>query len=352
MLVDVSRMLTVLVTGAGGNIGATMTRGLHEWDRTVRIVGTEVSKYYRFLSGADETYRVPPASDEAYFDRLSEIVKAESVDVVLPSNGWEVNALSQRPDAVPAATALPDGDSVDLFQDKWELSQALEQTDIPKPESVLVEEPSDVGAAVDAVSTEDVWVRGIGIKDYPGRKMRHQDRIVDWIDYNDGWGTSTISAYLGGTDLTWLGVYDEGTLVCSQGRQRLDYGESQSWGTGAPTVSRSIHRDDLNELGRRSIEAVDDDPNGVYFSDFRADEDGVPHLTEVNPGRLGTTSSAFYLRTGLNLTALLVQIALGEKYDAPPTFDALPADLHYISKASCDPVIVTGTEIESDGFES
>lgn len=344
-------MLTVLVTGAGGNIGTSMIRGLRKWDRNVYVVGTDVSKYYSFLSQADETYRVPPASDEEYFDHLSEIVEEESVDVVLPSNGWEVKALSGRPDAVSAATALPEGDPVGVFQDKWKLSQALDDTDIPKPESILVEEPSDVETAVNTISTADVWVRGIEIKDYPGRRMRHRDRIVDWIDYHDGWGSSTISAYLGGADLTWLGVYDEGTLVCSQSRQRLDYGESRSWGTGAPTVSRTIHRDDLNELGRRSIEAVDDDPNGVYFADFRADEDDVPHLTEVNPGRLGTTSSAFYLRAGLNLTALLVQIALGEDYDAPRTFDALSEDLHYISKASCDPVIVTGAEVESDRFE-
>jgi carbamoyl-phosphate synthase large subunit len=345
-------MLTVLITGAGGNIGSNMIRGLNKWDRTVHIVGTETSEYYTFLSQADETYRVPPASDEAYFDRLSEIIQQESVDVILPSNGWEVRALSQHPDAFPATTVLPDGDSAELFQDKWELSQAIEDTDIPKPESVLINDPSDVEAAINTVSTENVWVRGIGIKDYPGRKMQNQDRIVDWIDYHDGWGTSTISTYLSGADLTWLGVYDEGTLVCSQGRQRLDYGESRSWGTGAPTVSRTVHRDDINDLGRQCINTVEDDPSGVYFADFRADKNDVPHLTEVNPGRLGTTSSAFYLRAGLNLTALLVQIALGEEYDSPPTFDALQADLHYISKTSCDPIIVPGTKINFERAES
>ncbi|QLH76825.1 hypothetical protein HZS55_05680 [Halosimplex rubrum] len=344
-------MLTVLVTGAGGNIGASMIRGLCDWNRSVHIVGTDVSRYYCFLSQADATYRVPPASDEAYFDRLSEIVERESVDVIVPSNGWEVRALSQHSETVPAVTALPQGGAVAQFQDKWRLSQAFADKNVQTPKTILVEDPSDVKRAVDNIPTDYIWVRGIGIKDYPGRKMRDLSRIVDWIDYHDGWGSSTVSTYLPGDDLTWLGVYDDGTLVCSQGRKRLEYGESRSWGTGAPTVSRTIHREDVNELGKRSIETVDNAPHGVYFADFRADEDEVPHLTEVNPGRLGTTSSAFYLHMGLNLTALLVQIALEESYDAPPTFNALPAGFHYISKANCDPVVVTDEEIESEGFE-
>lgn len=345
-------MLTVLVTGAGGSIGTNMIQGLNKWDRSVEIIGTEVNKYYYHLSRADETYRIPAASDKRYFDRLSEIIDHESVDVVLPSNGWEVQAISQHSGDVPAATALPQGDVVTLFQNKWKLSRALTGTDIPTPETRLIEDQSDIEAAMTEIPTDDVWVRGISIKDYPGRKMRDRDRVADWIDYHDGWGTSTVSAYLSGADLTWLGVFDQGTLICSQGRQRLDYGSSRSWGTGAPTVSRTIHRDDVNELGKRSIEAVDENPHGVYFTDFRADDDGVPRVTEVNPGRLGTTSSAFYSRAGLNLTALLVQVALEETYDTPQTVNALPADLHYISKPSCDPVIVSREELGSNEFET
>lgn len=343
-------MLTVLITGAGGNIGANMIRGLREWERPVNVIGTEANEYYGFLSEADNTYQVPLASDNDYYNRVEEIIEQESVDVVLPSNGWEVNAISQHADRLSAKTALPQSDAVTQFQNKWTLYQLLNNTDVPTPKTTLVETQSDIEATLESTPTDDVWVRGIGIKDYPGRQMHDPDRIADRIESHNGWGSSTISAYLAGDDLTWLGVFDQGTLVCSQGRQRLDYGESQSWGTGAPTVSRTIHRDDLNELGERSIRAVDKCPHGVYFTDFRTNEEGIPHVTEVNPGRLGTTSSAFYLRAGLNLTALLVQIALDESYDTLPTYDALPTDLNYISKAHCNPVIVSTDEIEIEGF--
>lgn len=343
-------MLTILVTGAGGNIGANMIQALREWDRPVQIVGTEANDYYGFLSEADNTYQVPPASDDTYYDHIEDIIERESIDVVLPSNGWEVEAISQSADRLNAATALPKTEAVTRFQNKWRLYQILENTEVPTPKTTLVENRLDVEAALAASPTDDVWVRGIGIKDYPGRKMQDSNRIADRIDSKDGWGRSTVSAYLQGDDLTWLGIFDRGSLVCSQGRQRLDYGESQSWGTGAPTVSRTVHRDDLNKLGERSIKAVDKHPHGVYFTDFRTDKAGIPHVTEVNPGRLGTTSSAFYLRAGLNLTALLIQIALEEAYDTPPKYDALPADLNYISKAHCNPTIVTTDEIENQGF--
>lgn len=343
-------MLTVLITGAGGNIGVSMTRALKEWDRPVRVIGTEASDYYGYLSEADTTYEVPFASDNAYLDRLEDVIERESVDVALPSNGWEVNALSEHGSTLAASTALPDHDAVETFQNKWRFYEELRQTDVPTPRTTLVETRAQVIDAVESIPTDEVWVRGVGIKDLPGRKMADPETISDWIDYHDVWGECTVSTYLGGSDLTWLGVFDRGSLVCSQGRERLDYGESRSWGTGAPTVSRTIHREDVNRLGRRAIDAVDGKPHGVYFTDMREDGDGTPRVTEVNPGRLGTTSSEFYRRAGLNVTSLLVEIALGDDYDAPPTYDAISADLHYISKASCESVIVPGSNMDDDGF--
>jgi carbamoyl-phosphate synthase large subunit len=325
-----------------------MIRSLREWDTEVRVVGTEVDRYYRHLSQADVTYRVPAASDDNYLSELSAVIKEEAVDVVLPSNGWEVRAVSESQSQLPAATALPTGTAIDTFQNKWSSYRALRDAGVPVPETTLIRTESDIPKAFETISSDHVWVRGIGIKDIPGRSMRDPKTVVNWIEYNDAWGNSTVATRLPGRDLTWLGVFDQGELVCSQGRERLDYSTSESWGTGAPTVSRTIHDAEVNRIGREAIEAIDGSPHGVYFTDMREDDDGQPRVTEVNPGRLGTTSAAFYLDAGLNLTGLLVRIASADDYESPPTTDALPADQYFISKPMCEPVIVDGEEVDTD----
>lgn len=337
-----------MITGAGGSIGVSMTRGLRDADQPIRIVGTEAANYYICLSEADSTYRVPLASDPTYVDRIEELIQNEDVDIVLPSNGWEVRGISENTAQFSATTVLPDIKAVNVFQNKWDLYNVLSETDVRVPETVLIESKDDIRTALATISTDNAWVRGIGIKDLPGRKMSDKKTIANWIEYHDAWEQCTISSYLPGDDLTWLGVFDSGTLVCSQGRERIDYAESSSWGTGAPSVSQTIHNEAVNSIGKQAIEAVDSRPHGVYFTDMRADESGTPHVTEVNPGRLGTTSSDFYRRAGFNVVEQLVKIATGETSKFPPKYNVLPADLYYIRKSNCEPVVTTGDEIENE----
>lgn len=341
-------MTTVMITGAGGSIGVSMTRGLRDASHSMRIVGTEAAKYYTCLSEADSTYRVPLASDPTYADRIEELIQDEDVDILLPSNGWEVRGISENAAQFSATTVLPDIEAVETFQNKWELYNVLSETDVRVPETVLIESRDDIRTALATIPTDDVWVRGTGIKDLPGRKMSDEKIIANWIEYHDAFEQCTISSYLPGDDLTWLGVFDSGTLVCSQGRERIDYAESSSWGTGAPSVSRTIQNQAVNSMGKQAIEAVDSRPHGVYFTDMRADESGTPHVTEVNPGRLGTTSSDFYRRAGFNVVEQLVKIATDDTADFLSKYNVLPADLYYIRKSNCEPVVATGDEIENE----
>ena len=339
-----------MITGAGGSIGVSMTRSLRDAGGSVRIVGTEANKYYICLSEADSTYGVPLASDDAYVNDIQKLVNDESIDVILPSNGWEVRAISENASQFSANTVLPDINSIDIFQNKWKLYNALSETDVSVPKTVLIESKEDIRTALTTVPTNEVWVRGIGIKGLPGRKMGDAEIIANWIEYHDAWEQCTISSYLPGDDLTWLGVFDSGELVCSQGRERIDYAESSSWGTGSPSVSRTIHDEAVNTTGRQAIEVVDSQPNGVYFTDMRADESGKPHVTEVNPGRLGTTSSDFYRRAGFNVAEELLKIATDDTANFPSKYNVLASDLYYIRKTNCEPVIITGDEIEHGSY--
>lgn len=344
-------MTTVVVSGSGGNIGTNVVRAINKWANDLTVIGTETNPYYRHLSITDETYEIPHAGrdQDVYLDQLSAVFEATDADVFIPTNVLEITVVGAHRDRFDVETVLPDESTIDLFTNKWSSYETWDDAGLPVPESVLLESPSDVERAFDRIPTEQVWVRGAAVNQVtaiPGRRFDDPGAVRRWIKSHEGWGEFTASEYLPGTDCSWLGVYRNGELVASQGRERLDYAESDEWGSGAPTVSRTVSRTDLNETGREAVESVTD-PHGVFFADMREDYEGQLRITEVNPGRLGTTTSLFFPKAGFNVPELIVQIALGDPTLSYPTTNVLEPGLHFIRKLDCDPVTVPGEEINA-----
>jgi len=339
-------MLTVLISGAGGTIANNMIRALNMSSLNVRTVGVEANPYYKYLSTSDIVYEVPRASDDPYPDALDEIARSEGVDLILPSNGWEVKSIAKNLDSLSAATILPSSATIELMQDKWKLYEQLSNSDVPVPKTILLQSPKDVDQGLGTIETPDYWVRGTGIKDVPGRKTQSEQLIIEWINDIGGWGEFTMSSHLSGQDLTWLGIFDGGKLITSQARQRLAYGQSTSWGVGAPSISVTIQRDDVNTIGEAAIRTIDDCPHGVYFTDMREDDQGTPHVTEINPGRFGTTSSRFYPEADFNVVDVLVRVALDYPIQDMPRYDVIESGTHFINKCGVDPVILTKENIQ------
>jgi len=154
------------------------------------------------------------------------------------------------------------------------------------------------------------------------------------------------SSFLPGANLTWMGLFMDGRLVTSQGRERLAYvipHVSPSGVTGAPAISRTIHDDEVNRVGQAAVLALDPRYNGVGFVDMTRDEAGTCQVTELNAGRFGTTHY-FYTAAGANFPEMLLQTAMG----APPdvkTQDILQADLYWIRTLDAGPVLTTGSAI-------
>ena len=202
------------------------------------------------------------------------------------------------------------------------------------------------------IETRPVWVRGsgvpgigIGVASLPCASPAH---ATAWVDHHHGWGRFIASEYLPGDNLTWLCLWNRGTLVCSQSRRRVSYvipHVSPSGITGAPAVSHTIRRQDVNEIGEAAMRAIDKAPHGVFFLDFKCDAKGSPRVTEVNAGRFGTTSPHFYAKAGFNVVQVLVRLAYGEDAGAVTGFDVLPADLYWIRTLDCGPVLISADEI-------
>lgn len=342
-------MPTILVTGAGGNIGTNIIRGLRDTGSEFSIIGIETNMYYHHLSLADNTYRAPHAIREKneYTSFLQDVCDG-TVDLIIPTNVAEIRTLSSIRSELPTRVALPASSVIEVFLDKYASYQSWTQAEVPVPETHLIENPSDIEVAVGSIPSNQYWVRGAGVKTIspvPGRSFKDPTIIEDWIRHHDGWGEFTVSTYLPGRDCTWLGLYSDGKLIGCQSRERVDYSVGDLWGSGAPSVSTTINDDTVHELGKAAVEAVAEQPDGVFFSDMRGDVHGQLRVTEVNPGRLGTTSSAFYYQAGWNVVADLVAAELDTGRFDSPKISPIEPDLYFIRKLDCEPVVVRGEDI-------
>jgi carbamoyl-phosphate synthase large subunit len=175
------------------------------------------------------------------------------------------------------------------------------------------------------------------------------EQAISWVDFWEGWGFMAASEYLPGDNLTWLSVWHEGRLIASQGRQRDAYiipHVSPSGVTGAPAISHTISREDINTLGEEAVRIIDPNYSGPAFVDFKGDGQGRPHLTEINIGRFGTTHN-FYSAAGANFPELVLRLALGLSLpDWVRPRDVLPPDLYWIRTLDAGPVLISGKDLE------
>ncbi len=339
-------MIRVLVTGSGGPGAVNLARSLR-LDPEMYTVGCDASPYYLHLSATHVHTLVPRCSErEAYIAAIVALCHEHAIDVVVPSNSLEAHVLSAERDRIPARLRLPPTPTLDLANSKWRSYEIWRDAGLPVPRTWLLHTAEDVEHVFSELRTRPVWVRGAGI---PGKGIggaalpcRTVEHALAWIDFYHGYGGMIASEFLPGENLTWIGLFDRGQLVTSAARERLAYvipHVSPSGITGAPAITRTVHRPDLNTLAVRAALALDHRLDGVSFLDFKADAEGRPRLTELNAGRFGTTVH-FYSCAGLNLPALLVRLALQQPLGPVSLTDAIPAGLTWIRTLDAGPVLL------------
>jgi len=319
----------------------------------VFLVGADASRFYIHLVEADVRVPIPSRSAEVdWVASVNRLVERHRLDFIFPNNSLDGAVLAKRRKELAAPVFLPSPEAFRIGENKWETWKRLSAAGIPVPRTWLIEKREDIEEAFFAKGDAPVWVRGAGI---PGQGIgvaslpaRTVEQAVQWVEFHSGWGLMSASEYLPGANLTWLGVFRDGELVASQGRQRDAYvipHVSPSGITGAPAVSHTVCRPDINELGNRVCLAVDDRLTGPAFVDFKEDASGRPLVTEINVGRFGTTHH-FYTVAGANFPGLVLRLALGERLpDWVRPFDVLPPDLYWIRTLDAGPVLVRGDEL-------
>ena len=311
-------MKRILVTGAGGSPSANFIRSLRAADEEYCIIGTDADKYYLQRAEVDRRYLAPLANDPKYIDFLNYIIEKEEVEFVHAQNDVEVSFLSENREKIKAKTFFPAKETVKILQDKFESFKLWEKAGIKVPKTQLITRDTDLGVLLDEMGGS-MWLRAIsgagGRGSLPVYDVKSAKNWLDFQEKNGSWnGNFTASELLEPETVTWMSLWKDGELVVAQGRKRL-YWElakiSPSGVTGATGTGLTYSSEELDDIARRAVLAVDDKPDGLFGVDMAYDKNGVPNPTEINIGRFFTTHE-FFTQAGLNMPEMFVKLGYGE----------------------------------------
>jgi glutathione synthase/RimK-type ligase-like ATP-grasp enzyme len=336
-------MKKILVTGAGGPAGVNFIMSLGIAPEKVFTVGTEANEYFFHLIPADKKHLITTASEANYIDQLNEIIRKERVEFIHAQPDIEVAMISEKRENLEADVFLPSKEAIHVCQDKIESARLWEKRDVPVARFRELHDETDVDKVFEEFGTP-IWIRArYGAGGRGSTPAYNKETALSWIRY---WKSRNIDwlfvaqEHLPGRNVGFHSLWKEGELVTSMARERLQYiypHLAPSGITGTPSVQRTIHDDKVNEVGARAVLSIDPNFNGIACVDLKEDKEELPCVTEINAGRMFTTSYFFSYASKVlrkdhyaNIPYLYVKLAFKENISGIPKNDILPQNIYWI----------------------
>jgi carbamoylphosphate synthase large subunit len=332
----------VLCTGAGGPAGINFTMSLRAAEKMV-LVGTDSNEYFLNLAITDKRYLVPRAKDPSYIDQLNEIVRKENIEFLHAQPDIEVEVVSENREKLNAPVFLPSKAAVKACQDKLESAKVWKKKNVPVARTIEVKNDKDIDRALETFGVP-IWIRarhGAGGKG--STPADNRETAVNWINYwtarNVDW-EFIAQEHLPGRNIAFHSLWKNGELITSMARERIEYIYAYlapSGITGTPAVQRTVHDEEVNKVGTEAVLSIDPNFSGIASVDLKANAKGVPCVTEINPGRMFTTSFFFSCASKIlrrdynaNIPYLYTRLAYKESIPEMPKYNILPKDVYWI----------------------
>jgi carbamoyl-phosphate synthase large subunit len=335
---DVKR---ILVTGAGGTPSFNFIRCLRSSAETLYIVGTDSNKYYIHLAReVDKKYIIPNYDDKAFINKLNEIAEKESIEFIHAQPDTEVARISEDREKLKAKVFLPDKKTIRLCHNKFELVRHLNRNNLPSAKNILIRKEEDIKTAFQEFGSK-IWLRAIrGAGGRGSLPVENFEHARAWVDYRDGWENFVAEEYLPGKNMAWQAIFKEGELITSLVWKRIEYiisHVSPSGITGTPSVAKIMENEQVNRTAVDVVNSITEKPNGIFSIDFKENIDGVPCVTEINPGRF-FTPSYMYVKAGINLPAIYLRLAFDEPIPRLRKFNAFKHRIFWIRGIDIEPI--------------
>jgi carbamoyl-phosphate synthase large subunit len=336
-------MKRILVTGAGGPAGVNFVMSLKIAPEKMFIVGAEANEHFIRLIPVERKCLVPKATEANYIDRLNDVVEKEKIEFIHAQPDVEVAVISENREKLKANVFLPSKETIAKCQDKLESAKIWLKNNVPVARFLELHGESDIDKAFEEFGNP-IWIRARHGAGGRGSTLAYnKETALSWIKYWEsrkmGW-EFIAQEYLPGRNIGFHSLWRNGELVTSMARERIEYiypNLAPSGVTGTPAVQRTIHDNAVNEIGTKAVLAIDPNFNGIACVDLKEDKGGMPCVTEINAGRMFTTSFFFSYASKIlrgdyyaNIPYLYVKLAFGEKIPDIPKYNILPENIYWI----------------------
>ncbi|MHA1146931.1 MAG: ATP-grasp domain-containing protein [Promethearchaeota archaeon] len=352
-------MKKILVTGAGGPAGVNFLRSLCSIEEKIELYGTDISVFHKQFAQpwTSEMFLVPRATSKDYISVLNEIIQKKKIEFVHPQPDIEVAVISENREQLDAMTFLPKKKTISILQDKFQSATIWKEAGFPSVKAMEIRIENLEENIENALSElgPKIWIRAKkGAGGTGSTPVENVDTGVSWINYwrarKKDWDFIA-QEFLPGRNFAFQSIFNEGEIITSQARERLEYIYpylAPSGVTGTPIVAKTIHNDKVNETAIQAVLSIDSEATGIFCVDMKEDRDGNICPTEINAGRFFTTSYFFSLASKkykiplANMPYIFVKLAFKEKVPDGPKFNVLPADLYYIRHIDCSEHLIEG----------
>jgi predicted ATP-grasp superfamily ATP-dependent carboligase len=301
---------------------------------TTRLATSAFSRYCHRIV----VYPSPVHQPLEFLDYLYSILSQKAYQMLLPMEDPTIALLAQHLDTFARYTYIP----IVPFK-KWEnahrkdnVLQLAEKLGIPIPKTWFIKDLADLqtiteGLPYPVVIKPTKSSGAVGVS-YP---KNSSELIKNYLSVHNRFPFPLIQELIPpeGTGYGASFLFNEkGQVKASFVHKRLR--EYPTTG-GASTLRESVKRNDILEMGRSLLEALE--WFGVAMVEFKLDpRDGIPKLMEINPRFWGSLSLA--IAAGVNFPFLLYRMSRGEDIDPVERYHVgkrcrwlLPGDiLHYI----------------------
>jgi biotin carboxylase len=354
----VNDLKRILCTGAGGPAGINFIKSLNIASQTTCVVGTEASQYYLHLAPTENKYLIPKANSPNYIDSLNEIIRKEKIDFLHAQPDVEVEVVSENREKLEAPVFLPSKQAVLACQDKLKSAEIWKSKNIPVAKTVEIKQESDLDLAFEQLGSP-IWIRATrGAGGRGSTPADNKETALAWIRYwrarNVNW-TFIAQEHLPGRNIAFHSLWKDGELVTSMARERIEYIYSYlapSGVMGTPAVQRTVHDDAVNKISTNAVLAIDSKFNGIASVDLKENKEGIPCVTEINPGRMFTTSfffsyasAVFFKDYRINIPYLYVKLAYKENIPQLQKYNVLPPDVYWIRHMDAPAKLVKDNKI-------
>jgi carbamoyl-phosphate synthase large subunit len=278
--------INVLVIPAGSGMAIMAIKALRE-DECITVISGDTNKLAPGLHLSHKGYLLPPFSDETFFDKLTELIGKEEVDIVIPALDTILLAFSEKTgefEELHVHVIVSEPDTIKATRDKWKTYLCLKDA-VPLPKSFIEKGEIDVGYPL--------FIKpryGSGSKQaYVAKSVKELDFFYEYVK------DPIVQEYLGGKE------YTVDCLADMEGRD------------GISTKGLIIKNMQLEDMGERIVQKLRF--RGPFFFQAKEDKFGVPRLTEINARIAGTMCPAS-LSEG-NIHTLAVRLSMGEKVACP-----------------------------------